>query len=292
MQAMILAAGFGTRLRPHSLVRPKPLFPVMGRPLILHLIDRLRGAGFDRILVNCHHLAARFHQLLDTEPGVFLQDEEIELGTGGGLRRARGWFEDQPVLVMNGDIFHDYDPATIFRSHLRSGARLSLLLHDLPRFNNVLVGADGRITAFRVGRPRSDLRAYTGIQVLDPGLLEAIPVDTFYDLIDCYQGFLATGEIRALMDESPSYWRDMGTEADYLTLHRDIFQGRSLRLSPGSSFFIDPSARVDSGAGFADWAVVGAGAEIGPGCRITRTVIWDGARVAAGSIITDQVVTG
>ncbi|MCI5129172.1 MAG: nucleotidyltransferase family protein, partial [Candidatus Electrothrix sp. AUS3] len=110
MQAMLLAAGFGTRLRPYTLVRPKPLFPVCNIPLLHILLDKLVDAGCDRIVVNCHYLADQIKEAVERRPEVILQYEKEVLGTGGGLRKALEHFQDQPdtpVLVMNGDIFHD-----------------------------------------------------------------------------------------------------------------------------------------------------------------------------------------
>ncbi len=109
MQAMILAAGFGTRLQPYSNLRPKPLFPLLNTPLLLLTIQRLQDAGFDHIVVNCHHLKDQIRSLLAGIPGVFLQEETMIMGTGGGLRLAIDLLKDEPLLVSNGDIYHTVD---------------------------------------------------------------------------------------------------------------------------------------------------------------------------------------
>ena len=290
MQAMILAAGFGTRIRPWSLLRAKPLFPVMDRPLILHLIERLQAAGFGRILVNCHHLAGQFHSLLAGIPGVDIQEEEIELGTGGGLRRALDWFAPEPVLVMNGDIFHGYDPARVMAAHAAGGGRVTLVVRDEPRFNNLAVAPDGRVAGFRVGEagPGGRLRAFAGIQAMDPGVLAAIPPHRFCDLIEHYQT-LPEGAVTAFEAEPGVYWRDMGTVADYLALHADLIAGRG-GPPPASPFVTGPGAEIAADAELADWAVIGAGARIGPGCRVVRSVVWDGACLEAGGRAVDTVV--
>ena len=109
MQAMILAAGFGTRLLPYTELRPKPLFPLLNKPLLLLTIERLQRAGFDHIVVNCHHLRDQIVDLLQDLRGVVVQQEDIILGTGGGLRLALNVFRNEPVLVTNGDIYHSVD---------------------------------------------------------------------------------------------------------------------------------------------------------------------------------------
>jgi len=85
MQAMILAAGVGTRLLPHTLVRPKPLFPILNQPLLLLTIKRLQRLGFDHIVVNCHHLRDQVVAAISEVSGVVVQEEETILGTGGGF---------------------------------------------------------------------------------------------------------------------------------------------------------------------------------------------------------------
>ncbi len=88
MQAMILAAGLGTRLLPHTSIRPKPLFPVLNSPLLLLTIARLKNFGFDHIIVNCHHLREQIVEAVELIEDVMVIEEEIILGTGGGLRGA------------------------------------------------------------------------------------------------------------------------------------------------------------------------------------------------------------
>jgi len=145
MKAMILAAGLGTRLRPFSLVRPKPLFPVLDQPLIIRIIDQLRRHGIDEILVNCYHLKDQIINLLAHQPGVYLQQETEILGTGGGLRNAMEFFGKEPILIVNGDIFHTINLEKIIQEHRQSGHVATLVLHDYPRFNNASVTENGSI---------------------------------------------------------------------------------------------------------------------------------------------------
>lgn len=123
MQAMILAAGFGTRLLPYTLSRPKPLFPILNQPLLLLTIRRLQQAGCDHIVVNCHHLREQIVAALHGIPGVVVQEEVVILGTGGGLRKARALFRDEPVLVTNGDIYHTVDYRRLYRHHQETTRR-------------------------------------------------------------------------------------------------------------------------------------------------------------------------
>ncbi len=293
MQAMILAAGLGTRLRPYTELRPKPLFPVAGRSLLAITLERLRLAGFGQVVVNAHHLRGQVAHALLGEKGVILQEEEVILGTGGGLRRARAHFGDEPVLVTNGDIYHTIDLAHVYRAHLQSGAAVTMVLHDEPRFNKVAVDGDGSILGFGSEADGSSRRlAFTGIHVIEPAVLDAIPVDSFYDIIDCYRAVIrGGGTIRALVVDG-HFWTDMGTPTDYLALHGALLSGRVDGVTVASApFSVDAEAAVGNDLRLLDWAVVGAKARIGDDVTLERVVVWDGATIPAGSTLRDTIVT-
>ncbi len=284
---MILAAGFGTRLKPYSLSRPKPLFPVLDRPLIFRHIAQLREAGFEYILVNCHHLREQIVTLLSGERDIFLQEELIELGTGGGMRMANGFFGKEPVLVINGDIFHTLDLAGIYKDHCRSGADATLVLHDYPRFANVDVDEQLNILSFGSDGNHRKL-AFTGIHVLAPNLLNVIPPGIFYNIIDCYRYWIQRGgRIRGYQVQG-HFWTDIGTPEDYLELHRVLLTEKPFKsLTP---FYFGKGVRIPSDLQSEDWLCVGADAKIGRECSLRRVVVWDHASVPDGSVIEDSIV--
>jgi len=301
MQAMILAAGLGTRLRPYSSQRPKPLFPILGTPLLLHLLAQLRGQGFTKIIVNSHYLREQFVELLRDESGVYLQLEEEILGTGGGLRLAMPQMGHEPLLVINGDTLMDLDLLALREHHRRSGARISLVGHAQPRFNNVLVSASGEVAAFRVGQEAvaaergERLLAFTGVHFLDPAVLAELPPARFCDIVEHYIQLAARGERINTLEVRGHFWADIGTPADYLALHGDLLQLRVVPWPgflprPGSPLLVGAGAVLESGAGLDEWAVVGAGVRVGAGATLRRSVVWDGARVAAGALVEDQIV--
>jgi len=301
MQAMILAAGLGTRLRPYSLHRPKPLFPLLGRPILLHLLDQLRGQGFGRIIVNAHHLREQFVALFRAETAVTLQLEEQILGTGGGLRLALPQMSPEPLLVMNGDTLFGADLVKLRARHLASGARISLVVQNCPRFNNLRVLADGTIDAFRVGPAVVDvakgerLLAFTGVHFLDPTILQDVPASCFCDIVDHYIYLLARGERINFLEVQDHFWADLGTPADYLKIHGDLLTNR---LTPWPDFVprsnspivLGEDAILDTGVSLEDWVMVGSGARIGAGAIVRRSVLWDGAIVAAGAVLEDQII--
>ncbi len=297
---MILAAGFGTRLLPHTRLRPKPLFPLLGRPLLLVIIERLQAIGCSRIVVNCHYLAEQIEAAV-AGYGVIVQKEESVLGTGGGLRRAMQYFSDDPVLVVNGDIYHTIDMAALYQYHRQQGNRVTLAMHDFPRFNTVY--CDGKRVCHFARQGANDENqltklAYTGVQVIDPQIVEGLCPDSFSCIINHYKNLLTEGEglccFRA--DGTPEFfWTDIGTPADYLALHGKILQGKAPcwpELQGGDTPFAVAGDVDLRGCAMRQWAVVGSGVRFGDGCSVTRSVLWDDVQIADGTELTDTLVSG
>jgi mannose-1-phosphate guanylyltransferase len=281
MQAIVLAAGYGTRLRPYTDLRPKPLFPVLNRPLLHRLIGQVQSCDCRPILVNCHHLAEQIEAALAMWPSVLIQNEPSILGTGGSLRQGLDRMDNDPVLVVNGDLFHDIDLEQVYHRHLLSKNDVTLALHDHHRFNNVGIEGD-RVLSF--GGDAGKQMAFTGIHVVDPEVIERIPAGRFHHIIDLYRELAVEGRIGYCRVDG-AVWRDIGTPADYLDLHRELLAGKT-------DWLIDPTARIGAGVMLEGWGCIGPGAVIGEGSRLCRSVVWDGAHVAAASVFADAIVTG
>jgi len=299
-KAMILAAGLGTRLRPYTLVRPKPLFPVLDTPLALAILRQVQAAGFGPVVVNAYHLAAQIVAAFQGEPGVVLQVESKEMGTGGGLRLALPNFDDTPLLIVNGDVVHDLDLAWIYEQHRRAGNQVTMVMHDYPRFNTVRVAADGRILGFTtVGArvaPGEQLLAFTGIHVVNPAVLAAIPEGGFYNIIDRYRDLIATGGRIGALTVQGHFWTDMGTPADYLDLHGQLLTGGGAPSLPDFApvsglLYQGQGVRLGSNVRFDDWVAIGSHAVIGDNVQLSRVVVWDGVTVPAGTVATDTILT-
>ncbi|MFH0781108.1 MAG: sugar phosphate nucleotidyltransferase [Pseudomonadota bacterium] len=292
MQAMILAAGFGTRLLPHTRVRPKPLFPILNQPLLLFTIKRLQNLGFDHIVVNCHHLRQQIVAALSGLPGVVVQEEETILGTGGGLRRALDLFRDEPLLVSNGDIYHTIDFLEFYRQHMHNGPAVSLAMHDFPRFNSVQVEA-GKIIRFAESVDSRAL-AFTGLHVIDPAILWEIADNGFSCIIDHYRKLLARGVKIACYRTDGCYWTDMGTPEDYLALHEGLLT-ESIpcwqEIGPVSGpYCLADNVELGSQVQINGWASIGK-AHIGKGSHLERVVLWDNVTIPDGSRLADIIVS-
>ncbi len=283
MQAVLLAAGFGTRLKPYSALRPKPLFPVLNRPLLQHLLQKLRDSGVTRIVVNAHHLAGQIEAALADWPEAHLQYEAEILGTGGSLRRALPTLAREPVLVVNGDVYHDIPLRTLYEHHLASGNAVTLAMHDLPRFNCVRTRGD-RVLGFDGG---DHCLAFTGLQVVEPQVIARIPQDGFFHSIDLYRQLAPAGGI-GFMRVDGFFWQDMGTPADYLLLHRLL-----LPEAPREArWLIAPTARLAADVRLRGWGCIGEGAVVAAGAQLKDCVVWDRARVMANTDHRCRILTG
>ncbi|MFP4225595.1 MAG: sugar phosphate nucleotidyltransferase [Desulfobacterales bacterium] len=220
MKALILAAGYGTRLRPYTTIRPKPLFPVNGEPVLGRLIDRLITAGCTGIIINTHHLADQIAAFIEGAAfpvPVMTRYEPSILGTGGAIRNAADFLDGAPFLVINSDIVTDLDLDAVYAYHCRHDWPATLVMHHHPAFNSVVVDNGQFIRSFAAERlsETDALLAFTGIQVLDSRILSFIPPKQTVSSIAVYQSLLDKGlPIKAYVPP-PFYWKDIGTPKRY-----------------------------------------------------------------------------
>ncbi len=274
--AIVLAAGLGTRLRPLTDVLPKPLVPIGERPAVAHVLDGLEAAGFSRAVVNAHHLRERFERFAEADSRVVLSIEERLLGTAGGVQRAleRGLFPGDRVLAVNTDLFGALPLAELAGAAGVQVARL--LVAPADGGGNVGVDADGAVVRLRRETFRPGERSafdYLGCALLGPDALAAMPLE------GCLVGDVLIPLLRAGAHVSvhawDGPWLDVGSRASYLLANR-----RWLEIQ-GISSFVHPSARV-VGAVIGEGVVVGADAAVAAGASLERCVVWPGAEVAAG----------
>jgi aminoglycoside/choline kinase family phosphotransferase/GTP:adenosylcobinamide-phosphate guanylyltransferase len=222
MKALILAAGLGTRLLPHTRRLPKPLFPISGRPLLALTIDRLKAAGCTEIIINTHHLAHLIENfILGRDHGIpiILRHEQKILGTGGAIRNVKDLLDHQPLIVINADIVSDIDMGALFEGHCRQAKPVTMALHHREPFNLVGVDRLERVVGFtnRGYTPSDDhqIMAFTGIQILNPKVVDWIPPKRYVDIIDVYNDHLVSaGKVRAAVMHG-CRWSDIGTPASY-----------------------------------------------------------------------------
>ena len=306
-RAVVLAGGKGTRLRPLTESRPKPLVPFMGAPYAAGLLRRLAQAGCGRATFLVGPDAGPFAPIQDLGRAagirVDLVTEERPLDTAGAARRLLAGTGERSVVVLNGDILSDVRYERLIEAHRRSRsvATLALMRVEDPSSYGVVVRDDaGRVRRF-LEKPAPGTTAHrtvnAGAYVLDASAFDLLPGDgslsferdVFPALVD--EGALVTGVI------PHAYWQDLGTPERYRAGHRAVLERRCAwpwapglrRIGPLAAVHRD--AAVDRAASLAGPVVVGAGCAIEPGARIGDAVLFDEAAVE-GSASVSQAILG
>jgi mannose-1-phosphate guanylyltransferase len=285
MKAMILAAGFGTRLRPLTDMKPKALMPVANKPILERNIAYLISHGITEIIVNAHHHSQQIVDYLK-DGGLFGLNIEVKvepeiLGTGGGIKKTEGFWDKEPFLVINSDILTDINLAAVYQVHQTSGAIVTLVLHNSEPYNQVQVDDQWNIMDIAKGNMPGRF-AFTGIHVIDPEVLSHIAQGVFSDIIECYRKLIRLRKpIRACLVQG-HYWRDIGSIQSYLEANREL---------AGNSFVIGPGCSIDSSVKLTDWSVIGENSRLGKNVALQRSVLWEGVTVKEGIKVVDAVVT-
>ncbi len=274
---MVLAAGFGTRLRPLSDERPKPLVPVGDRTALEHIVDAMAAVGIERVVVNSHHGATAFDRALWDAlalPAVCSHEPEI-LGTAGGVAQAAEALGEGERLVWNGDILAELDLAELFRAHEASGAAASLAVASPPAGRGT-VGLDGsgRVVRLRSVELGGEQKAadFVGIQILSARLRARLP-EVGCLVGDVYLPAMGQG-LRLQAVPVVRQWTDIGSTETYLAANLGWL------AATGKARFVGPGAKVPEEVELVD-AVVGAGARITGRGPVHRCVLWPGARARA-----------
>lgn len=295
--ALLLAAGYGTRLRPLTTQLPKALVPIADRPLLDYHFEALAQVGVDKVILNASHLAHHLAAYLGSAGGrslqVVLSKEPKPLGTGGGLTRVRGLLEHEPgFLVINADSFHSLDLRRVVRHHALSGADATLVLtaaRGAADADPISVDERGAVTAVPGMRGAGASRRwkFTGIHVLTPAILPFLPERG--SIFAGYRGLLANSARVGCFDASDAAWIDIGTPADYLAANLAAIQGEGTTSWAGAE--IHPSARLRSPLLLGSGAHIGAGCRLGPSavighdaviseeCEVARSVVWGSVRL-------------
>jgi mannose-1-phosphate guanylyltransferase len=299
VQALILAGGEGTRLRPLTYTTPKPVMPLAGRPFLSFMLDWAHGHGVDEVILSCGFLSDGVKRVLgDIYDGMRLRYvvEEEPLGTAGPVRLALD--EDvleERLIVLNGDVLTDIDLTAELDQHARTDARVTLALYpvdDTASYGVVPTDADGRVEAFleKAEGETPTNRINAGAYVVEREVIESIPAgrpvsferEVFPGLVgEGLYGYLAEG-----------YWIDIGTPQRYLESTWDLLAGRvHSKLPPRdeTGSLVDESCLV-SGAHVGPQSVLGRHCSVGSDSRIERSVLHDRVVVGADATVRESVL--
>jgi mannose-1-phosphate guanylyltransferase/phosphomannomutase len=322
VKAVVMAGGEGTRLRPMTANQPKPLLPVVNKPIMEHVLRLLKRHGFSETVVTVQFLASLVRNYFGDgeDVGMSLQyaTEETPLGTAGSVKNAEDALRDEPFLVISGDALTDIDLSAMVRFHKENGALVTVGLTRVPNpleFGIIIVGEDGRIQRFLEkptwGQVFSDT-VNTGIYVMEPEVLSEVPAgetvdwsgDVFPRLVKAGAplfGWIADG-----------YWEDVGTHESYLKAQADVLSGKvdteidGFEMSPGvwvaEGAEVDPEAvltgplcigdyaKIEPGAHLREYTVIGSNVVVKEGAFLHRAVVHNNVYIGQGSTLRGCVV--
>ncbi len=291
MQAIIMAGGEGTRLRPMTCSIPKPLAPLCGRPVLEYILELLKSHGFSKATLTLMYKGDKIVSHFDDDSfdGMSLDYsfEDSPLGTAGSVRLAS---RDDCVLVISGDAMCDFDITRAIEYHKKNNADATIIVrrvHDPREFGLVLYDSQGQITGF-VEKPSFEScttdMANTGVYILSKTALELIPENEKSDFAQDIFPMMMRKKMRLFAFEETGYWCDIGDFRSYIKCQRDMLEGKvSCRLS---------GHRELDGTIYAGTASF-RGVKIIPPCYIGKNVsIAEGSIIEAGSVICDDVSIG
>jgi mannose-1-phosphate guanylyltransferase len=319
MKAMVMAAGLGTRLRPLTYEVPKPVVPVVNRPVMEHILEHLQQHGFTEVISNLHWFPDTIRDRIGDGSSLgidltYSYEEEL-LGTAGGVRNVADFFGDEPFLVMAGDALTDIDLTALREAHERKGGIATLAVKrvtNVGEYGVVIAGSDGRIQGFQEkpdpDEALSDL-ASCMIYALEREIFDYFPDRPVVDFaLDVFPALLEN-DVPFHVHVIDQYWNDVGSLPEYLQGNLDALDGAvnvkaggglldpagdeeaiergdpgvSAPVLVGGGCDLDPSARLDGPL------VIGDGCVIGPNARVKHSVLLPRAEVPPGAVVAGAI---
>ena len=319
-KGMILAAGQGTRVRPLTKDLPKPMVPILGKPVMEYLIEHMARHGVREIMVN----VAYHHQKIEeyfgdgsrwgVEIGYSYEGRREHgdilphpMGSAGGLRRIQDFsgFFDETTLVLCGDALIDLDITAALAEHHAQGAIASLValevpLADVSAYGIVVAGPDGRIASFQEKPAPQDAKsnlASTGVYIFEPQVLDMVPSGVGYDIGSELFPQLVARKMPFFVQNRPFHWIDIGRVSDYWSVLQRVLKGEIAEMPmPGKQ--VRPGIWVGLNTSI-DWdrvkiqgpVYIGSGTRIEPGASIVGPAwIGHGSVIRSGARVTRSVI--
>jgi len=300
MRAMVLAAGLGTRLRPLTYELPKPMVPVLDRPVMAHILDLLDRHGFDDVIANLHYFPDTIRDHFGDR--LSYRYEEELLGTAGGVRNCADFLtQDGAFLIISGDALTDLDLRRFAERHRSAGGLATLAVKRVPdtrEYGVVVHDDDGRISGFQEKPEPEDALSdlgNCGIYIFEPEIFDYFPPEPFVDWAkDVFPRLLEAG-IPFYIHELHEYWNDVGSLDELKSGTFDALTGALSLQIAGEE--IAEGVRAGEGAHFDGVANIeppvwiGADVEIAPDVRLQGPLaIGDGSRIGEGAALKDSIV--
>lgn len=321
MKAMILAAGKGTRVRPLTYDLPKPMIPVLGKPVMAYLIEHLRKHGVTEIMVNVSHLHEKIEEYFGegeqygvqigySFEGYTKEDGEVvavPIGSAGGMKKIQefGGFFDDTTIVLCGDALIDLDLKAALAEHRRKGAMATVITKEVPwdkvsSYGVVVTDQNGRITQFQEKPKQEDALSNfisTGIYLFEPEVIDLIPSGVEFDIGSQLFPLLAEKGMPFYAQGRPFNWLDIGSVSDYWEVLQNVLTGEvnhmdvpGIQIEPGLWTGLNTS--IDwRGTTIKGPVYIGSGVKIEAGATIIGpTWIGHGSHICEGAEIVRSVL--
>ncbi|PQO93694.1 mannose-1-phosphate guanyltransferase [Massilia phosphatilytica] len=321
MKAMILAAGKGTRVRPLTYDLPKPMIPVLGKPVMAYLIEHLRKHGVTEIMVNVSHLHEKIEEYFGegeqygvqigySFEGYTKEDGEVvavPIGSAGGMKKIQefGGFFDDTTIVLCGDALIDLDLKAALAEHRRKGAMASVITKEVPwdkvsSYGVVVTDQNGRITQFQEKPKQEDALSNfisTGIYIFEPEVIDLIPSGVEFDIGSQLFPLLAEKGMPFYAQGRPFNWLDIGSVSDYWEVLQNVLTGEvnhmdvpGIQIEPGLWTGLNTS--IDwRGTTIKGPVYIGSGVKIEAGATIIGpTWIGHGSHICEGAEVVRSVL--
>jgi N-acetyl-alpha-D-muramate 1-phosphate uridylyltransferase len=224
MQGMILAAGFGTRLKPLTDTMPKALVPLLGKPMLHHIIDKFISSGINEIIINAHYFSDQIEEFIETsdyKADIKVVKEETILGTGGGIFNMLPLVTEEDFFVYNTDVVCDVSLKELMKYHKQNGSLSTMVMQDRETFNQVIIDSENCLCGLNlvnkgikkvVREPvePSSLMAFCGIHTVNKRIIRYQENKTEYSIIDVYLNAVSGGE-KITAFKPDIHWFDIGT---------------------------------------------------------------------------------
>ena len=306
MKAVILAGGFGTRLRPLSSTRSKPMIPVLGKPNLQYILEALeKVAEVDEVILSVHYMRGEIREFIDEKMSDYPKEirfvnDPMPLETGGALKNVEEYVSDD-FLVIYGDVFTNFDYRELIKAHEEKGGLITVAVtkvYDPERFGVLEVDENGKVLHFeeKPKRPRSNL-VDAGIYVVNKKVLEEIPKgkEVYFER-EILPRFVERGEVFAYKMPKENYWVDLGTPEDLFYAHQIALDEMARE---NGYFHIAESAEVPEDVEIQGPVYIDAGVKIGRGVKIKaysyigpNTVIEDKAYIKRSILIGSDIIKG
>jgi mannose-1-phosphate guanylyltransferase len=321
MKAMILAAGKGTRVRPLTYDLPKPMIPVLGKPVMAYLIEHVRKHGVTEIMVNVSHLHEKIEEYFGegeqygvqigySFEGYTKEDGEVvavPIGSAGGMKKIQefGGFFDDTTIVLCGDALIDLDLKAALAEHRRKGAMASVITKEVPwdkvsSYGVVVTDQNGRITQFQEKPKQEDALSNfisTGIYIFEPEVIDLIPSGVEFDIGSQLFPLLAEKGMPFYAQGRPFNWLDIGSVSDYWEVLQNVLTGEvnhmdvpGIQIEPGLWTGLNTS--IDwRGTTIKGPVYIGSGVKIEAGATIIGpTWIGHGSHICEGAEVVRSVL--